>query len=169
MLKKPIFISQKKFFDKRGFFQEVYLKKNLKIPSIFTAIAYSKKNVIRGLHFQINNKQTKIIHVVNGSILDVAVNLKKNSKNFGKVYYFNLVEGDTLVVPNYFAHGYECLSKSCTILYHLDNYRNSKKESGILYNDKSLKIKWISKKPIISLRDKNSASFDDFKKNVKTL
>jgi dTDP-4-dehydrorhamnose 3,5-epimerase len=169
MFKKPFLIKNKRFIDKRGFFQEIYKKKDCKIPLFFTAIAYSKKNVIRGLHFQTTNKQTKVIHVVHGAILDVAVNLKKNSKNFGKVYMFKLNQGDTLVVPNSFAHGYECLSKTSTVLYHLDNYRNSKKENGISYNDKTLNIKWKTKKPIVSIRDKNSETFVNFKKNLKTL
>ena len=169
MLNKPFLIKNKIFFDKRGSFQEIYLKKDIKLSIKFTAIAYSKKNVIRGLHFQSLDKQTKVIHVVHGTILDVAVNLKKNSKNFGKVYMFKLNHGDTLVVPNSFAHGYECLSKTSTVLYHLDNYRNSKKENGISYNDKTLNIKWKTKKPIISIRDMNSETFASFKKNSKTL
>ena len=100
----------------------------------FTAMANSKKNVIRGMHFQLKNKQTKIISVISGKVLDVAVNLKKNSKHFGKIYYFLLNPGDTIYIPNYFAHGYECLSNNSTILYHLDNYRNAANENGILYN-----------------------------------
>ena len=132
-------------------------------------MAYSKKNVIRGLHFQLKNKQTKIITVTSGKILDVAVNLKKNSKNFGKVYYFLLNEGDSVFIPNCFAHGYECLSNNASIIYHLDNYRDAKNESGIPYNDKKLKIKWKTKKPILSLRDKNHFSFLEFKKKYKGL
>ena len=133
---KPYLIQKKKFLDKRGYFQELFLQKEFKTKLNFTAIAFSKKNVIRGMHFQLRNKQTKIISVISGKILDVAVNLKKNSKNFGKVYYFLLNEGDTVYIPNHFAHGYECLSKNSTILYHLDNYRDAKNESGIPYNDK---------------------------------
>ncbi len=89
-LSLPIKINQKIFFDKRGFFQEVFLKKKFNLNILFTAIAKSKKNVIRGLHFQIKNKQSKLIYVVDGKILDVVVNLKKSSKNFGKkkILYF---------------------------------------------------------------------------------
>lgn len=169
MINKPFIIKQKKYFDKRGFFQESVLKKRFKTPIIFTALAESKKNVIRGLHFQRSNKQTKIIHVIDGKILDIAVNLRKKSKNFGKVYKFILKKGDILFVPNFFAHGYECLSNKCTILYHLDNYRDVKNEDGIIFNDKKLKIKWITKRPILSKRDKLSNSFETFKKKIKTL
>ena len=85
-INKPIKISQIKYFDKRGYFQEIFLKKNFKLDIKFTAIARSKKNVIRGLHFQLKNKQTKLIHVVQGKILDVVVNLKKNSRNLWRSY-----------------------------------------------------------------------------------
>ena len=169
MIKKPILIKKKKHVDKRGYFQEIYLYREFKINILFTAKAYSKKNVIRGLHFQTKDKQTKLIHVVKGKILDVVVNLKKSSKGFGKVYKYILNEGDTLIVPNTFAHGYECLSKNCTVFYHLDKYRNIKGENGILYNDKDLKIKWKSKKPIISKRDRLTFSFAEFKKKIKSL
>ena len=154
---------------KEGFFQEIVLKKKIKIPILFTAVVESKKNVIRGLHFQKKNKQTKIIHVIDGKILDVVVNLKKKSKNYGKVYKFVLNKGDILFVPNFFAHGYECLSKKCIVLYHLDNYRDAKNEDGIKFNDKKLKIKWFTKKPLISNRDKKSNSFEYFEKKIKTL
>ena len=166
---KPYLIQKKKYLDKRGYFQELFLQKEFKTKLNFTAIAFSKKNVIRGMHFQLRNKQTKIISVISGKILDVAVNLKKNSKNFGKVYYFLLNEGDTVYIPNHFAHGYECLSKNSTILYHLDNYRDAKNESGIPYNDKTLKLKWKTKNPIISDRDINHFNFLDFKSKYKGL
>jgi len=162
-------IHKKKFFDKRGFFQELFLQKEFNTRVNFIAVAYSKKNVIRGMHFQLKNRQTKIISVLSGKILDVAVNLKKKSKDFGKVYYFLLNEGDTVYIPNYFAHGYECLTKNSTILYHLDSYRDAKNESGIPYNDQTLKIKWKTKKPIISDRDKNHFTFIDFKNKYKGL
>ena len=168
LLKTYIF-KKTRYFDNRGYFQEIFLEKELKKKFKFTAMAYSKKKVIRGLHFQLKNKQTKIITVTSGKILDVAVNLKKNSKTFGKVYYFLLNEGDSVYIPNYFAHGYECLSKNSSILYHLDNYRDAKNETGIPYDDKKLKIKWKTKKPILSLRDKNHFSFLEFKEKYKGL
>ena len=168
-IKKPFLLKKKRYFDKRGFFQELYLKKNFNTSTNFTAVAYSKKNVIRGMHFQLKNKQTKIITVLSGKILDVTINLKKKSKNFGKKYYFLMEEGQSIYIPNFFAHGYECLSKNATILYHLDNYRDAMNESGLLHKDKDLKIKWKTKKPILSLRDKNQMSFETFKKKIKTL
>jgi dTDP-4-dehydrorhamnose 3,5-epimerase len=166
---KPYVFKKTRYLDNRGYFQEIFLEKELKKKIKFTATAYSIKNVIRGLHFQLKNKQTKIITVMSGKILDVAVNLKKGSRNFGKIYYFLLNEGDSVYIPNSFAHGYECLSKSSSIIYHLDNYRDAQNESGIPYDDKKLRIKWKTKKPIVSLRDKNHFSFLEFKKKYKGL
>ena len=168
-IKNNIIIKQKIFLDKRGFFQEIFLKKKFKLKIKFTALAKSKKNVIRGLHFQIKDKQTKFIYVIDGKILDVVVNLKKNSRNFGKVFKFVLKEGDALFIPSHYAHGYECLSNKCSVLYHLEKYRNAKYESGIKFNDNRLKIKWKTKKPILSKRDKSHQSFEEFKKIQKTL
>ena len=140
---------------------------NLKIK--FTAVAKSKKNVIRGLHFQKKNQQTKLIHVTEGKILDVVINLKKNSKFFGKVSRFILNEGDILFVPKFYAHGYECLTKKCTIFYHLEKYRDSMNESGISFKDKKIFNTWKTRKPILSKRDKTLITFKDFKKKHKSL
>ena len=165
----PVKIKKKQYKDNRGFFQEIYLKKELNLNIKFTALAKSKKNVIRGLHFQTKNKQYKLIFVISGKILDVAVNLKKNSRNFGKIYKYILNEGDMLFIPNFYAHGYECLSKHCKVLYHLEKYRDIKSESGLPFNDKDLKIKWNSKRPILSSRDKSHMSFSLFKNKIKYL
>ena len=165
----PIKIKSKRFFDKRGFFQELFLKKKYTLNIKFTASAYSRKNVIRGMHFQLKNKQTKLIHVVKGTILDVVINLKNNSKNFGKKSYYLLKEGDMLFIPKFYAHGYECLTKSCIVLYHLEKYRDPKNESGIPFDDKRLQIKWKTKNPIISKRDISHNSFEIFKKTIKGL
>jgi dTDP-4-dehydrorhamnose 3,5-epimerase len=168
-ISKPFKIKQKMFFDKRGYFQEIYLKKNFNLNIKFTAIAKSKKNVIRGLHFQLKDRQTKLIYVVDGKILDVVINLRKKSKDFGKVSKFILDQGEMLFIPNHYAHGYECVTAKCSVLYHLEKYRNSKYECGIKYNDKKLKIKWNTRRPILSLRDQTHISFDEFKIKYKTL
>ena len=82
---------------------------------------------------------------------------------------FLLNEGDMLFIPKHFGHGYECLSSKCTVLYHLETYRYAKYESGIIYNDKKIKSKWITKKPILSTRDQSLISFKEFKIKYKTL
>ena len=101
--------------------------------------------------------------------MDVVINLKKNSKNFGKVFKFILNEGDILFIPKFYAHGYECLSKKCTILYHLEKYRDVKNESGISFKDDKISNIWFTKKPILSKRDKSLITFNDFKKKHKSL
>ena len=167
--KVPLKIKQPKYLDNRGYFQEIFLNKKFNLKIKFTAVAKSKKNVIRGLHFQKKNQQTKLIHVTEGKILDVVINLKKNSKYFGKVSRFILNEGDILFVPKFYAHGYECLTKKCTIFYHLEKYRDSMNESGISFKDKKIFNAWKTKKPILSKRDKTLITFEDFKKKHKSL
>jgi dTDP-4-dehydrorhamnose 3,5-epimerase len=168
-LRDPIKLQTRIFYDSRGYFQEVFRKNNFGLDLKFTAIAFSKKNVIRGMHFQLKNKQNKFLYVVDGRILDVVINLNKRSKNFGKVYKFYLNPGEIIFVPDNYAHGYECLSSKCTVFYHLEKYRDARNESGIKYNDETLNIKWKTKKPILSLRDQNHMSFLDFKKIYKSL
>ena len=165
----PVKIYQKQYFDKRGYFQEIFLKKNFNLNVKFTAIAKSKKNVIRGLHFQKKNQQSKFLYCIEGKILDVVINLKKKSKNFGKVSKFILNEGDILYIPKHYAHGYECLTKRCKILYHLEKYRDANNESGIKFDDKKIKSKWITRKPILSKRDTSLMYFKEFEKKIKTL
>ena len=167
--KVPLKIKQPKYLDNRGYFQEIFLNKKFNLKIKFTAVAKSKKNVIRGLHFQKKNQQTKLIHVTEGKILDIVINLKKNSKYFGKVSRFILNEGDILFVPKFYAHGYECLTKKCTIFYHLEKYRDSMNESGISFKDKKIFNAWKTRKPILSKRDKTLITFEDFKKKHKSL
>ena len=97
----------------------------------------------------------------------VSSNFLEFMNNSLEIYKDN--KGDSLIVPNNYAHGYECLSQTCKVLYHLDNYRNIRGENGIFYKDKDLNIKSTTKKPIISKRDKLSKSFILFKKSIKTL
>ena len=167
--KVPLKIKQPKYLDNRGYFQEIFLNKKFNLKIKFTAVAKSKKNVIRGLHFQKKNQQTKLIHVTEGKILDIVINLKKNSKYFGKVSRFILNEGDILFVPKFYAHGYECLTKKCIIFYHLEKYRDAMNEGGISFNDKKIVNTWKTKKPILSKRDKTLITFKDFKKKHKSL
>ena len=86
-LKKPLKIKQKIFFDKRGYFQELCLKKKFKLNIRFTAIASSKKNVIRGLHFQLKDKQTKLIYVVEGKILPKLVSVLELFSSYNQIFY----------------------------------------------------------------------------------
>ena len=151
--------------DKRGFLKETFnnrLFKNKTFP--FDIMSYSKKNVLRGLHLQLKKPQSKIITVTHGKIFDVAVDLRKNSKTFGK--YVSIVISDTddfsFFIPEGFAHGFLCLSKKCTVNYKCSNYRNAKSERTLSWNDKNINIKWPIKKPILSKKDQNGLSLENF-------
>ena len=164
---KPILIKTPIFKDNRGFFMELWLKKKIKFSTKFTAMTFSKKRVIRGLHFQVKKRQSKILSILLGKAIDVCVNIDPKSKNFGKVYKFILKPGFLLYVPKNYAHGIGFFEKENILLYHLSEYRYAKYERGLAYNDKKLKINWRIKKPILSKRDKMHPSFNQFfnKKN----
>jgi dTDP-4-dehydrorhamnose 3,5-epimerase len=98
--------------------------------------------------------------LLSGRAIDICVNIDKKSKNFGKVYKFKLKPGLLLLIPKNFAHGIGFYEKKNILLYHLSEYRSEKTEGGILYNDKTLNIKWGIKKPILSKRDKNHPPFN---------
>ena len=171
MIKKTKFkdlllINNLSFKDNRGYFKELLKEKDLKRKFPFLVMSFSKKNVIRGLHLQKKNSQGKFISVIKGKIFDVVVDLRKNSKTYGKHLYTILSEQNSksIFVPPGFAHGFCALSKENYIVYSCTKYRDEKSEIGIKFNDKDLKIKWPIKKPIISAKDKNNLSLKEFKK-----
>ena len=151
--------------DKRGFFKEVFREKILNKKFIFDCLSYSKKNILRGLHMQLKKPQAKLITVVRGKILDVVVDLRKNSKTFGKIFKIEMSENSnfSLFIPGGFAHGFLCRSKKCIIYYRCSNYRNKNSEKIVQWNDKKLKIKWPIKKPILSTKDKVGLTFDQIR------
>ena len=153
------------FFDNRGFFKEVFrnnlIKKNFK----FDVMSSSKKNVIRGLHIQTKKPQAKVITVVSGKIMDVAVDLRKNSKTFGK--YYSLIISDkseySFYIPEGFAHGFLCLSDKCIVHYKCSEYRHKESETTLHWSDQTVKIKWPIKKPILSKKDKIGKDLEFFR------
>tara|TARA_B100000959_G_scaffold198733_1_gene207870 strand:+ start:112 stop:642 length:531 start_codon:yes stop_codon:yes gene_type:complete len=162
---KGLIIFKKKYFnDNRGYFLELYKKKIIKKNFPFTCISYSKKNVIRGLHMQIKDTQAKYISVLKGKVLDVVVDLRKNSKTFGKYFKVVLSEKNSksIYVPEGFAHGFCGLGKQNYLLYSCSNYRNKNAEIGIKWNDNKLNIKWPKIKPIVSKKDKNNITIEEF-------
>ena len=155
--------------DKRGYLKEVYQNRLIKkINFVFDVMSFSKKNVLRGLHIQTKKSQAKIITVTHGKIFDVAVDLRKNSKTFGKHYSIIITDKSnfSFYIPKGFAHGFLCLSQNCTINYKCSEYRNSKSEATLDWQDKELGIKWPIKKPIISQKDKNGLNLQDIKKLI---
>ena len=161
--KDLLVIENHKYLDYRGEFREILVEKNIKIKFPFNVISKSRKNVIRGLHYQVNKPQGKFISVIKGEILDVALDLRKNSRTFGKYYKILLSENNckSIYIPEGFAHGFSCLGNENIVIYSCTNYRNASGEKGILWNDKTLKINWRIKKPILSQKDKNNSKFKD--------
>ena len=161
--KDLLIIESQKYLDKRGEFREILVEKNIKIKFPFNVISKSKKNVIRGLHYQVKKPQGKFISVIKGEILDVALDLRKKSKTFGKHYKILLSEKNckSIYIPEGFAHGFSCLGNENIVIYSCTNYRNASGEKGILWNDETLDIDWKIKKPIISKKDKNNPKFRD--------
>ena len=153
----PKIIKTKIFKDQRGFLKEIYQKKIIsQLDFCFDVMSYSKKNVLRGLHIQTKKPQAKIITVTHGKILDIAVDLRKKSRSFGKYVAIKISDKDdfSFYIPKGFAHGFLCLSKECTVNYKCSEYRHAKSEKTLAWNDKKLNIKWPIKKPILSNKDK---------------
>jgi len=137
-------IQQKKFFDFRGNLRETFRKKIIKWDDlIFDFATVSKKNVLRGFHFQYKFQQAKFVTVLKGKILDCVIDLRKGSKTFGKSYKIELSEENckSLYIPEGFAHAYYSYADLNIIYYKLSNYYKLKFESGILWNDNFFKIK----------------------------
>ena len=159
-------IKTKIFKDQRGFFKEVFKNKvEKKNNFIFDCMSYSKKNVLRGLHFQKKKPQAKLLTVVQGRIFDVCVDLRKKSKTYGKYFSIELSQKSELsiLIPRGFAHGFQCLSKECVVYYKCSNYRDKNSEVTLAWNDPTLKIKWPRKKPILSNKDNKGIFFNDLK------
>ncbi len=154
--------------DRRGFFKEINKNKIFKKNLVFDCLSHSKKNTLRGLHFQKKNSQGKLITVVQGEILDIAVDLRKKSKTFGKYFSIKIKHNSnfSIFIPEGFAHGFACLSKNCTLYYRCTNYRHKDSETTLRWDDPELNINWIVKKPIMSKKDKNGKFLIDIKKSL---
>lgn len=166
-----LIVSQRNNADSRGNLRETFHNKVLKKKFIFEYCTTSKKNVLRGFHFQSKNKQSKFVNVLKGKILDVVIDLRKNSKTFGKIFKIILSKKNALglYIPAGFAHAYYSYSNENIIYYKLDNYYNPKHESGIIYNDKALKIVWPKKKLVVSKKDQKLLTLKEFKEKFKYL
>ena len=137
----PKLIKTSIYKDNRGFLKETYKNKLFNINNFpFDIMSYSKKNVLRGLHIQLNKTQAKIITVTHGKIFDVAVDLRPNSKSFGK-HVTQIISYDdnfSFYIPKGFAHGFMCISNTCTVNYKCSNYRDVKSEKTLSWNDKKI-------------------------------
>ena len=163
-IKDLLIIKTDIYKDHRGFFKEVEKFKILKKKFIFDCLSFSKKNTLRGLHLQTKKPQAKIITVAQGKILDVVVDLRKKSKTYGKYFSIKMSHDSdySLFIPEGFAHGFICLSKTCLVYYKCTNYRDQKSEITLKWNDKDLKIKWPIKNPILSEKDRLGIMLSDY-------
>ena len=159
-------IKNKSFKDNRGYFKELIRENVINKKFSFLVMSFSKKNVIRGLHIQTTNSQGKFISVLKGKIFDVAIDLRKKSNTFGRVYKYILSEKNntSIYIPPGFAHGFQALENENYIVYSCTKYRNKKSETTIKFDDNEINIKWPIKKFIISAKDKKGISLSEFKK-----
>lgn len=151
------------FNDDRGFFFESYNDKRykdfgLKYDFVQDNISFSQKNTIRGLHYQVGDyAQGKLVHVLKGKVIDVAVDLRKNSPTFGQYFAIELSDENHLqfFIPRGFAHGFSVLSETALFQYKCDNYYHKDSERGIKFDDSFLNINWQVKESeaIVSSKD----------------
>lgn len=162
--------------DERGFFMKTYEKNIFEEQSIYLhnaedMLSYSKKGVLRGLHFQTKNPQDKLIRVYCGEIYDVVVDLRKDSSTFGcwQGFYLSGKNRLGIYIPRGFAHGHLTLSENSLLSYRCGETYISEADTGIVWNDKELNITWPIDKVenlIISERDKKLQKYSDFKENI---
>ncbi|MDD5362906.1 MAG: dTDP-4-dehydrorhamnose 3,5-epimerase [Ignavibacteria bacterium] len=157
--------------DERGFFMRTYDQKIFEYFNIDRKWVQEnhsrseKKGIIRGLHFQYPQfAEAKLIRCIRGAILDVYVDLRKNSPTFGKWESLEMTEQNRkmLFLPRGFAHGFCTLSEISEVTYKADNYYSKDHESGILWKDPDLKISWPTDNPILSERDHRQPTLKEF-------
>lgn len=164
-LKDLILIEPRSYIDSRGSFMESFRKDILssyfKKEFIQDNLVNSNRGVLRGLHFQLNKPQDKLIQVLFGEIFDVAVDIRKNSPTYGKWLgiLLSCKNKKQLLVPAGYAHGYCVLSETAKVLYKCTDYYDPKDQHGYIWNDSTLNIKWPIKNPIISLKDSELKEF----------
>jgi dTDP-4-dehydrorhamnose 3,5-epimerase len=164
-------IKHNTFYDKRGFLRITHNQKKLNKKFIFEYCTTSKKNSLRGFHFQYKFPQAKYVTVLKGKILDCVIDLRKKSKTFGKIFKITLSQKNNLAlfIPEGFAHAYYSYEKENIIYYKLSNYYRPKFEDGILTTDKNFINIWPKTRKIISPKDKKLKTFEKFKSAYKSL
>ena len=135
--------------DSRGYFMETYSQRDMEENGIHINFvqdnqSMSVKGVLRGLHFQKNFPQTKLVRVIKGRVFDVAVDLRKDSKTYGKWYGIELTEENKkqFLIPRGFAHGFLVLSETAEFCYKCDDFYHANDEGGLAWNDPTIGIEW---------------------------
>lgn len=164
-------IESKVFGDNRGYFMETYNENEFKANGLnYTFVqdnqSKSKKGVLRGLHFQKTYPQAKLVRVLEGEVLDVAVDLRKGSKTYGKWVGVVLSEENKkmFMIPRGFAHGFVVLSETATFAYKCDEFYHPEDEGGIAWNDPDIAINWqYEGEPLLSEKDKKHPTLKESK------
>ncbi len=165
-------LEPKVFADARGFFVESYNEKLMADVGLLDRFvqdneSYSARSVVRGLHYQISHPQGKLVRVVAGEILDVAVDLRQSSATFGKWHGVKLSAENHLMlwIPPGFAHGFHVLSDGAHVLYKTTDFYDPKGERTLAWNDSELRIDWkLNGTPIVSEKDARGKSFGEAEK-----
>lgn len=164
--------------DNRGFFMrtfddEIFINMNLKRKWVQENHSKSKKKgLIRGLHFQLPPyTETKLIRAIRGEVLDVFVDLRKDSSTFGQWGSILLSENkfNCAFIPRGFAHGFCTLTEICEVVYKVDNYYAPKYECGIIWDDIDLNINWPVSNPVLSEKDKKNLTLKEFIEKYNSL
>ena len=154
-------IKPRVFADPRGFFMETYRQNILAQAGIHETFvqdnhSHSSRGVLRGLHYQLRSPQAKLCRVARGEVLDVAVDLRHGSPNFGK-WVSALLSGENhtqIYIPKGFAHGFVVRSETADFLYKCSDYFDASDDRGVLWNDPAIGIDWDMAEPILSDKDK---------------
>jgi dTDP-4-dehydrorhamnose 3,5-epimerase len=170
-LKGTFEINLNPIIDNRGFFMRTFddsIFKEKELDRKWVQENHSRseeKGIIRGLHFQLPPfTETKLVRCIRGAVLDVFVDLRKDSTTFGQWDSIELSEENKkmIFIPRGFAHGFCTLTDISEVLYKVDNFYSSTSESGLLWNDKDIAIKWPTNSPILSEKDKKSMKLQEF-------
>ena len=169
-IKHLVVIEPKVFGDERGYFYEAYNKNTfhelgLDYDFVQDNQSFSKKGVLRGLHFQKKYPQAKLVRVIEGEVFDVAVDLRKDSPTFGK-WYGVVLSGENkkmFMIPRGFAHGFLVLSDTAIFSYKCDDFYHPNDEGGIIYNDPTIGVEWpkIDCDIVLSEKDKLHPTFKE--------
>jgi dTDP-4-dehydrorhamnose 3,5-epimerase len=171
-LKDCVIIEPKVFGDERGFFLETFqaerygAQAGITLPFLQDNHSRSSKGVLRGLHFQRNKPQGKLVRVVNGEVYDVAVDIRLDSPSFGQWEAVILSDENKrqFWIPPGFAHGFVVLSETADFEYKCTDYYDSSDEASILWNDPDLEIPWPIENPKLSIKDTSAQNFVDINK-----
>jgi len=155
-----IIIETAVFADNRGSFMEIYHEERYKAVGIETDfiqdnLSYSTRGIIRGLHYQLPNPQAKLVQVIFGEVLDIAVDIRRGSPTFGKYASVHLSDQNRrqLFIPKGFAHGFSVLSETAAFTYKCSDFYAPESEKGILWSDPDLGIEWQLENPLLSGKD----------------